>query len=89
MSESTLSVYNKTARVLKIEEIVSDEEKERQAYAKISSIPSEFFSFNFGSLFINAPMMYGFSLIDVDYMWLSQNRTIGLGLVVLFIRHGT
>jgi hypothetical protein len=66
--------------VLKIEEIVSDEEKERQAYAKIKFNSSEFFSLNFGSLFINAPMMYGFSFFDVDYMWLSQNRTIGLGI---------
>jgi len=80
VSESTLNAYNKTARVLKIEEIVSDEEKERQAYEKLNSIPNSLFSYSYVSAFINAPLMYGFSLFDVDKVWFTQNKVTGVGI---------
>jgi hypothetical protein len=61
--ESTLNTYNQTARVLKIEEIISDREKRRQAYEKKRSIKCSYCRFMERNDWLSCCLWFGYPIL--------------------------
>lgn len=90
VTNTTLTTFNRFANVLGINEIITDVEKEKLYLKKrrerIDDIPDSFDYLSLGSVFINMPIMGGWTFLDADKMWLSPNRVIGIGLGISLVK---